>query len=86
MDKAAEAIRDQITAMMKNFSVPNFDAGTFIENQKRIIDAMSKAAQLTNEAATDIRTDGSRFSEWRLSNLRRRSNDVRRTPHMRQSF
>lgn len=54
MDQAAEAIREQITSMMKSFNLPNVDMPAFIESQKRNIDAMSKAAQMTNEAAADI--------------------------------
>ena len=50
MDQAAEAIREQITSMMKSFNLPNVDMPAFIESQKRNIDAMSKAAQMTNEA------------------------------------
>ena len=54
MTKAADAIREQIEAMVKGFNLPNMDLATMIEGQKRSIDALSKAAQLTNEAATDF--------------------------------
>jgi len=54
MTKAASAIREQMEAMMKGLHLPNMDLAAMIEGQKRNFDTMSKAAQLTTEAATDI--------------------------------
>ena len=54
MDKAAEAMREQIASMMKSFNLPDVDISALIETQRRNIDAMSKAAQLTNETATEV--------------------------------
>jgi chemotaxis regulatin CheY-phosphate phosphatase CheZ len=54
IDQATQAVRDQIETMIKGLNLENIDIPTLIENQKRNIDAMSKAAQLTTEAATDI--------------------------------
>ena len=54
MTKAADAIREQFESMVKSLNLPTLDLSALIEGQKRNIDAMSKAAQLTNEAATEI--------------------------------
>ena len=54
MDKRAEAIRDQISVLMNSFKIPNFDISALIETQRHNIEAMSKAAQLTTKAATNI--------------------------------
>jgi phasin family protein len=54
IDKAAESMREQIGNMTKNFNLPDVDISAMIETQRRNIDAMSKAAQLTNEAATEV--------------------------------
>ena len=54
MTKAADAIREQFESMVKNLNLPTWDLSALIEGQRRNIDAMSKAAQLTNEAATEI--------------------------------
>jgi hypothetical protein len=54
MDQATQAMRNQIEAVMKSFNLQNLDIPTLIENQRRNIDAMSKAALLTTEFATDI--------------------------------
>ena len=54
MDKAAEAMRDQIQMMVKNFNLPDIDVSSLIDNQRKNIEAMSKTAQLTTEVATDI--------------------------------
>jgi len=54
MTKAADAIREQFESMVKSLNLPTVDLSALIEGQKRNIDAMSKAAQLTNEAATEI--------------------------------
>src|ERR1700759_2639577 len=54
MNKTVDAMREQFEAMVKGLNLPNVDLSTLIESQKRNIDAMSKAAQLTNEAAAEI--------------------------------
>jgi phasin family protein len=54
IQNATEAMREQITRMMKIFNLPDVDLASLVENQRRNIDAMSKAAQLTNEAATQV--------------------------------
>ena len=53
-DKATEAMREQIAQVMKMFNLPDVDLSTLIENQRRNIDAMSKAAQLTTQTATEV--------------------------------
>jgi hypothetical protein len=84
IDEAVEAMREQIGTMMKNFNLPDIDISGMIETQRRNIDAMSKAAQLTNEAATELSHRQLEFfrtvseqvaamlSDLKLSNERRR--------------
>ena len=54
IDDATEAMKQQIARMMQSFKIPDIDISALVENQRRNIEAMSKAAQLTNEAATEV--------------------------------
>jgi len=54
LEKATEAMKEQIARTMKMFNLTDIDLSSLIENQRRNIDAMSKAAQMTNEAATEV--------------------------------
>jgi hypothetical protein len=54
IDKATEAMKEQIAGVLKNFKLPDVDISALVDNQRRNIEAMSKAAQLTNEAATEV--------------------------------
>jgi phasin family protein len=54
IDNATEGMKQQIDKMMQSFGLPDVDISALVENQRRNIEAMSKAAQLTNEAATEV--------------------------------
>jgi phasin family protein len=54
IDQATEAMKEQIARMMQNFKLPDVDISALVDNQRRNIEAMSKAAKLTNEAATEV--------------------------------
>jgi phasin family protein len=54
IDDATEAMKQQIARMMQNFKLPDVDISALVDNQRRNIEAMSKAAQLTNQAATEV--------------------------------
>jgi phasin family protein len=54
IDDATEAMKHQIARMMQGFALPDVDISALVDNQRRNIEAMSKAAQLTNEAATEV--------------------------------
>jgi len=54
IDKATEAMKEQIAKMMQNFKLPDVDVSALVDDQRRNIEAMSKAAQLTNEAAAEV--------------------------------
>jgi hypothetical protein len=53
-------------------NLPGLDVAALIENQKRNIDAMSKAAEMTNKAATEI-------SHWQLEMFRAASEQLAAT-------
>ncbi len=54
IDAAAEAMKEQISKMMKNFKLPDVDMTALVEGQRKNIDAMARVAQLTTEGATAI--------------------------------
>jgi phasin family protein len=54
IDDATAAMKEQIARMMRSFRLPDVDISALVENQRRNIEAMSKAAQLNNEAATEV--------------------------------
>ena len=54
IDKATEAMKEQIARMMQNFKLPDVDISALVDHQRRNIEAMSKATQLTNETATEL--------------------------------
>lgn len=54
IDDATAAMKEQIARMMRSFKLPDVDISALVENQRRNIEAMSKAAQLNNEAATEV--------------------------------
>jgi hypothetical protein len=53
-DKLAEALKQQIEKFRQTFKLPDMDTSALIENQRKTIDAMSRAAQLSNQTATEI--------------------------------
>jgi phasin family protein len=53
-DKVAQAWKEQIEKLSQTFKLPDLDVAALIQNQRHTIDAMSKAAQLSNEAATEV--------------------------------
>jgi phasin family protein len=89
IDDATEAMKQQIARMMQGFALPDVDISALVDNQRRNIEAMSKAAQLTNEAATEVsrrqleifRTSSEQlaamFRDMKLSSQQRREISVK---------
>jgi len=42
IDKATEAMKEQIAKMMQGFKLPDVDISTLVDNQRRNIEAMSE--------------------------------------------
>ena len=53
-DKVAQAWKEQIEKLSQTFKLPEVDVPALIEKQRKTIDAISKAAQLSNEAAMEV--------------------------------
>jgi len=53
-DKIAQTLKEQIEKLSQTFKLPAIDVPALIEKQRQAIDAISKAAQLSNEAAADV--------------------------------
>ena len=54
IDKATEVMKEQIARRMQNFKLPDIDISALVDRQRRNIEAISRAAQLTNETATEV--------------------------------
>ena len=53
-DKLAQAWKEQIEKVSKTFNLPDVDVSSLIERQKKTIDAISSAAQLSREAVAEV--------------------------------
>lgn len=53
-DSLAESIKDQVTKMMERFKLPEVDVQALVESQRKDIEAMSKAAQLSADGAAAV--------------------------------
>lgn len=54
IDAATKAMKEQFAKLTESLQVPGMDIDALIESQRKNIEAMSKAAQLTSEGATAI--------------------------------
>jgi hypothetical protein len=54
IDKRTEAMKEHIAKMMQNFKLPDIDISAQVDAQRRNIEPIVKAAQVTNEAATEV--------------------------------
>ena len=54
VDTATKAMKAQLTKLMESFKIPGVDVDGLVESQRKNIEAMSKAAQLTAEGAAAI--------------------------------
>jgi len=53
-DKIAQTWKEQIEKLQETFKLPNIDVSALVDKQRQAVDAMSKAAQLSSEAAADV--------------------------------
>ncbi|MBR0691532.1 TIGR01841 family phasin [Bradyrhizobium manausense] len=53
-DKIAQAVKEQMEKFSQTFKLPDVDVKALIERQRNTIDAIAKAAQLSNETAAEV--------------------------------
>jgi phasin family protein len=54
IEAATKAMKEQLVKLTENFKIPGVDIDALMESQRRNMEAMSKAAQLTAEGAAAI--------------------------------
>ena len=54
IDAATKAMKEQFAKLMEGMKIPGVDIDSLIESQRKNIEAMSKAAQLTTDSAAAI--------------------------------
>jgi hypothetical protein len=74
IEAATKAMKEQFAKLTENLKVPGVNIDALIESQRKNIEAMSKAAQLTAEGAAAI-------SHRQLEILRVTNEQVRRARH-----
>ena len=53
-EKLAQAFKEQMEKLAQSFKLPDLDVPVLVESQRKTIEAMSRAAQLSNETATEF--------------------------------
>jgi len=53
-EKLAQAFKEQMEKLSQSFKLPDLDVPALVESQRKTIEAMSRAAQLSNETATEF--------------------------------
>jgi phasin family protein len=54
IDAATKAMKEQLEKLMEGFKIPNVDVDALVESQRKNIEAMTKAAQLSAEGAAAV--------------------------------
>ena len=53
-DKVAQALKEQIEKLSQTFKLPAVDVAALLEKQRKAIDAISRANQLSNETTAEV--------------------------------